>query len=73
MTHSTTKQGAAIERLLTPKETANALRVSASWLAKARMKGDGPPYTKIGNAVRYRESVLTEWMKGRQRLSTSQR
>ena len=34
------------DRLLTPKEAADFLRVSESWLAKARMRGDGPPYVK---------------------------
>ena len=34
--------------LLTPKETAGRLKVSTSWLAKARMTGDGPPYIQIG-------------------------
>ena len=29
--------------LLTPKEAAKLLKVSLSWLAKARMRGDGPP------------------------------
>ena len=32
--------------LLTPKEAARLLKVSLSWLAKARMRGDGPPYIK---------------------------
>ena len=43
------------QRLLTPREAAEFLRVSASWLAKARMRGDGPPFSKIGRAVRYPE------------------
>jgi hypothetical protein len=30
--------------VLTPKEVATRLKVSDSWLAKARMRGDGPPY-----------------------------
>jgi hypothetical protein len=30
--------------LLRPKEAAKLLKVSTSWLAKARMRGDGPPY-----------------------------
>ena len=30
------------ERLLTPKDAANFLRVSPSWLAKARMRGRRP-------------------------------
>jgi Helix-turn-helix domain len=44
------------DRMLTPKEAVNFLRVSESWLAKARMRGDGPPYAKFGRAVRYPEA-----------------
>jgi Helix-turn-helix domain len=58
--------------LLSPKETAVRLKVSLSWLAKARMRGDGPPFIKVGRAVRYSEAALIQWMKGRQRLSTSE-
>ena len=60
------------ERLLTPKDAANLLRLSESWLAKARMRGDGPPYVKLGRAIRYREGALLQWLKSRQRLSTSE-
>ena len=60
------------ERLLTPREAANLLRLSLSWLAKARMRGDGPPYVKLGRAIRYREGALVQWMKSRLRLSTSE-
>jgi predicted DNA-binding transcriptional regulator AlpA len=60
------------DRLLTPKEAAIFLRVSTSWLAKARMRGDGPPFVKIGRSVRYAESALLRWMKVHQRLSTSE-
>jgi hypothetical protein len=45
--------GAGVEQLLTPREAAQRLRVSLSWLAKARMRGDGPPYVKLGRAIRY--------------------
>jgi predicted DNA-binding transcriptional regulator AlpA len=60
------------DRMLTPKEAANFLRVSLSWLAKARMRGDGPPYVKIGRAIRYPEGALHQWMKSRMHLSTSE-
>jgi predicted DNA-binding transcriptional regulator AlpA len=60
------------DRLLTPKEAADLLRLSTSWLAKARMRGDGPPYVKPGGSVRYLESTLVRWLKVQQRLSTSQ-
>jgi predicted DNA-binding transcriptional regulator AlpA len=64
--------GTTHERLFTAKEAAAVLRVSSSWLAKARMKGDGPLYTKIGRSVRYRDSDLTQYAKSRLRLSTSE-
>ena len=58
--------------LLTAKEAARVLKVSLSWLAKARMQGDGPPYIKVGRSIRYAELALLQWMKSRQRLSTSE-
>jgi predicted DNA-binding transcriptional regulator AlpA len=71
MTVQTTKPG-AFERLLTAKDAATFLRVSLSWLAKARMRGDGPPFIKIGRSIRYSESALLQWTKAHQRLSTSE-
>lgn len=61
------------ELLLTAREAANFLRLSLSWLAKTRMRGDGPPYVKLGRTVRYREGALVQWLKSRARLSTSER
>jgi predicted DNA-binding transcriptional regulator AlpA len=58
--------------LLTPKQAAQALSLSVSWLAKRRLAGDGPTYVKMGGAVRYTESALLQWMKSRQRISTSE-
>jgi len=72
MTVPISKTSIGIERLLTPKEAADLLRVSMSWLAKARMRGDGPPYLRIGRSIRYSEAALLQWMKSRQRLSTSE-
>ena len=66
------KSGTPIVVLLTPKEAAVRLNVSLSWLAKARMRGDGPPYIKVGRSIRYSEAALLQWMKSRQRLSTSE-
>jgi hypothetical protein len=57
--------------ILTPQQAAAQLNLSSSWLAKARLKGDGPAYIKMGGAVRYSATVLHEWMKSKQRLSTS--
>jgi len=61
-----------ISPLLTAKEVAARLKVSLSWLAKARMRGDGPPYICIGRSIRYAEAALIQWMRSRQRLSTSE-
>ena len=58
--------------LLTAKEAGVRLKVSLSWLAKARMRGNGPPYICIGRSIRYAEAALLQWMKSRQRLSTSE-
>jgi predicted DNA-binding transcriptional regulator AlpA len=66
------KTGAGVEQLLTPNEAAQRLRVSLSWLSKARMRGDGPPYVKVGRSVRYTELGLLQWMRSCQRRSTSE-
>jgi predicted DNA-binding transcriptional regulator AlpA len=73
MSIPTTKIIAGIERLFSPPEASAFLRISLSWLAKARMRGDGPPYIKVGRSIRYTEVALLQWMKSRQRLSTSER
>ena len=61
------------ERQYTPKDAADFLNVSTSFLAKARMRGDGPPYGKFGRSVRYGEGSLVRYAKSRQRLSTSEK
>ena len=66
------KPAASPLNLLSPKEAARLLKVSLSWLAKARMQGDGPPYIRIGRSIRYSEAALLQWLKSRQRLSTSE-
>jgi predicted DNA-binding transcriptional regulator AlpA len=72
MSTSITKGDSGIERLLTPKETAQLLRVSLSWLAKSRMRGDGPVFIRIGRAIRYSEVAIIQWMKSNRRTSTSE-
>lgn len=69
----TQKSASSFSAMLTPKEAANRLRLSTSWLAKARMRGDGPPYIRVSpRSIRYTEAALVQWMKSRQRLSTSE-
>ena len=63
----------ALDALLMPIDAARVLRVSLSWLAKARLRGEGPRFVKIGRSVRYPESYLREYLKARTRSSTSER
>jgi len=53
--------------LLEPDETAAFLKVSLSWLAKARATDEGPPFIRIGRCVRYRKAALLRWLKSRER------
>jgi hypothetical protein len=70
----TPQKGAVSPRVkyLTPKEASEICRMSVSWLAKARMKGDGPPFGKFGRSVRYEETALHLWTKTKERHSTSE-
>jgi predicted DNA-binding transcriptional regulator AlpA len=53
--------------LLESSEAAAFLKVSISWLAKARATNDGPPFVRIGRCVRYSEAALLRWLKSRER------
>jgi predicted DNA-binding transcriptional regulator AlpA len=67
------RKGQPESKLLTANEAAQFWRVSTSFLAKARMTGNGRPFIKIGRSVRYSEATLLQWMKSQQRLSTSEK
>jgi predicted DNA-binding transcriptional regulator AlpA len=60
------------DRLLMAVETARLLKVSLSWLAKARLRGDGPRFVKIGRAGRYRDGDVRDYVRARTRTSTSE-
>jgi predicted DNA-binding transcriptional regulator AlpA len=60
------------DALLHPRDAARMLNVSTSWLAKARLSGNGPRFVKIGRAVRYATSSLREYIKMQTRGSTSE-
>jgi hypothetical protein len=59
-------------QLRTPKEAAQRLNVSVSYLAKARMKGTGPKFVRLGRAIRYTDAALDEHETAQTRTSTSQ-
>lgn len=60
------------DKLYPPKSTAEALDMSTSWLAKARLRGDGPRYIKIGRSVKYEGRDIIEYRKSKKRHSTSE-
>lgn len=60
------------DAVLTPAEAAERLKVSVSFLAKARMTGVGPRYRKVGRAVRYSASDLEAFLRSCGRTSTSE-
>jgi hypothetical protein len=64
--------GAPAVETMTPAETAKILKVSESWVAKARMREDGPPFIRVGRSIRYTLPALQQWMKSQQRLSTTE-
>ena len=55
------------QAILKPREAAEYLRLSTSWLAKARASGCGPAFFRIGkSAVRYRRVDLDVWLAAHQ-------
>ena len=46
---------------LSTEQAAEYLGVSASWLASSRVRGDGPPFYKLGRTVRYVRATVDTW------------
>ena len=61
------------DTLLTTAEVAERLRLSTSFLAKARVTGLGPRFIKVGRACRYRIPDLEAYERSCARTSTSER
>ena len=58
-------------RYLKPPEAAKYLGSSTSTLAKLRVYGGGPVYTRLGRAIRYRLTDIDTYMAARLTTSTS--
>ncbi len=56
-----------------PPEAAAYVKSTTSTLAKKRLKGNGPTYTKFGRLVLYAKRDLDEYLTSRRRRSTSDR
>jgi len=59
------------DALLTETQTSDFLQISVRTLQAKRVLGGGPPFVKLGRAVRYRRSDLVEWTRTRTLRSTS--
>lgn len=56
--------------LLSPRELATQENITKGWLDKARCRGDGPPFYRIGGRVFYRQSEYRAWLHGHRHTST---
>lgn len=54
-------------------EAAQYLSLSKPTLERFRLTGEGPPYLKLGKAVRYRRTELDAWLESQLITSTSER
>jgi predicted DNA-binding transcriptional regulator AlpA len=59
------------DALLYQREASYLAGLSHRTLEAMRLRGGGPPYIKIGSAVRYRRGDLVEWIDAHRRRSTS--
>lgn len=56
----------------TTRQAASRLGVSHRTLEHWRLTGGGPPYLKLGGAVRYRDRDIQAWEDSRLRESTTE-
>ena len=58
--------------VMTTSECAAFLQCSTQHLEISRLRGDGPPFSKLGRRlIRYRKSALLDWLAKREVTSTS--
>jgi predicted site-specific integrase-resolvase len=56
--------------LLNEHDAASMLNVSAGTLRNWRSKGDGPPFIRVGSAIRYAPEGLRQYVEARTRNAT---
>ncbi len=59
------------DALLFGAEAAYLAALSVRTFEALRIRGGGPPFVKLGRAVRYRRADVLGWAAGKVRLSTS--
>lgn len=57
-------------KLHTEKQESDRLGISTRTLQSWRIKGGGPPFLKIGAAVRYNPDQVDAWLSSRVRTNT---
>lgn len=67
-----TNNEAADHTYLTVREAANYLRVSKSFLDKARLTGTGPPFVRLGKRILYIREDVDAWIRKQLYRSTSE-
>lgn len=60
-----------MERMQTERELAVALGISRRTLQGWRWRGGGPPFRRLGGAVRYDPAEVRSWLDAQRRPSTS--
>ena len=61
------------DSVYTTEQAAAFLSCSVPFLEAARVRGDGPPFSKLGpRLIRYRKSALLAWLAKREVHSTSE-
>lgn len=61
-----------VDEFLTAAELAILLHLKEQSLAAMRVRGGGPPFTRVGRAVRYSRSAVAAWLAARTATSTAQ-
>jgi hypothetical protein len=56
---------------LRPEQAAQYLALSAQRLARLRLDGGGPVFTKAGRSILYLRADLDNWLRANRRISTS--
>lgn len=54
-------------------DVAKRTGLSLNFLAGLRVRGDGPPFIKVGGAVLYDPDAVDAWLSERTRTSTSEK
>ena len=59
-------------KLVNEQQAAKRYGLSVFWFQKKRSTGDGPPFIKVGSAVRYPVEETDDWFAKHLRANTSQ-